>query len=30
VRDGISFEIWPFEDRHDLLKSSFSTLHPLR
>jgi hypothetical protein len=22
------FAIWPFEDRHDLLTSSFSTLHP--
>jgi hypothetical protein len=23
---GIFFEIWPFEDRHDLLTSSFGTL----
>jgi hypothetical protein len=25
---GISFEIWPFGDRHDLLTSSFGPFHP--
>jgi uncharacterized membrane protein YeaQ/YmgE (transglycosylase-associated protein family) len=24
---GTFFEIWPFEDRHGLLMSSFGTLH---
>jgi hypothetical protein len=27
-RDGIFFEIWPFEHRHDLHTSSFGILHP--